>query len=419
MGRSQFHPTFYASLGNIVEFYDFTLFAYLMPVMAKLFFPATDPYVSMLLAASTFGVSFIARPIGALFFGRLGDYYDRSVALIASIICMVIATIGLAIMPVYEDAGVWAPLGLVIFRLLQAFSAGGEYSGAAIFAIENSDHKDRYKVASILVASSAIGSLLALAIAYILTYPGMPANAWRWGFLLGVVNSGTALIIRTSMRRRNPRIFEKIAKAVIPHVFQHIWTYYRSEWLASFMISGFAGVFWYTTFSFTHIYLTTMQGWSQMDSLYIVVLALGVAICGFLLSGYISTIWGGAVTMMIGTAFLITVGLGALFMIIQASSFEFVALGSIVLSLCLAFSQGSTHGVLVKFFPKEIRFRAYGVAYGLALAIFGGTANLVLMTLQKTIGVWGVISYLGCMGLIALSIFYCLREKEITSARLH
>src|ERR1051326_4956711 len=120
-------------IGNVLEWYDFVVYGYLVPIISQLFFPSGDPTVSLLSTFAVFGVGFVMRPVGSIVFGIYGDRYGRRRALSAVIFVMALATFAMGLLPTYASAGIWAPVLLVVVRLFQGLSAGGEWGGSTSY----------------------------------------------------------------------------------------------------------------------------------------------------------------------------------------------------------------------------------------------------------------------------------------------
>lgn len=127
-----------AALGNAIEWFDFGVYGYVAYVLGKVFFPDASPSVQMIAALATFSVPFIFRPLGGIYFGRLGDKYGRQKVLAITIIIMSVSTFGIGLIPSFDTIGIWAPILLLIVKIAQGFSIGGEYAGATIFVAEYS-----------------------------------------------------------------------------------------------------------------------------------------------------------------------------------------------------------------------------------------------------------------------------------------
>ena len=178
-----------ATIGNVMEWYDFGIFGYLAGSLAVNFFPKSDPEVALLNTFLVFGVGLVFRPLGGFIIGRLGDTHGRKPALVLTILMMAAGTVIIGLLPVYTSIGVAAPLLLLLARLLQGFSTGGEWGGATAFMAEWSQHGRRGFYTSLQQMSVAGGSLLGVGFAALLTSlvaaDAMNAWGWRIPFLVG------------------------------------------------------------------------------------------------------------------------------------------------------------------------------------------------------------------------------------------
>lgn len=204
-------------LGNVIEFYDFTLFGFFTPLIARLFFPSFDPRTALLLTLAIFSVSFLMRPIGGILFGHIGDRYGRKFALSLSILLMAIPTAAIGLLPAYEEIGIWASLMLLVCRLLQGISAGGEYNGAFILLIEHGRKENAGFIGSLVVSSCALGALLAVFSGSLALHSSMPTWAWRVPFLLGGVVGLVGIYIRTRMEE-SPEFLQYASKRLVSAV---------------------------------------------------------------------------------------------------------------------------------------------------------------------------------------------------------
>ncbi len=184
-------------IGTALEFYDYTLFAALSFVIAPLFFPSQDPMTSLFASTMVFSVGLLARPLGGLLFGFIGDTQGRKQALILSLSFMCLASLMIAFAPTYEQAGIFAPLLLVVARLIQGASAGGEYNGAAILSLEHQEYSSGF-VSGLLTCAAGIGLLVAAFVASTV-YGSSSAWAWRVPFALGAATGLVGLYIRTNL----------------------------------------------------------------------------------------------------------------------------------------------------------------------------------------------------------------------------
>lgn len=188
-----------ASFGNILEFYDFATYGFLIPIMAPLFFPAENPITSLLMASGAFAISFLARPIGGILFGYIGDFYGRKVAFSLSLIVMAMATTLIGILPTYEKIGLLSPFLLIFCRLVQGLCLGGEFSGSLIFATEHlSQQRHGSAFVTGTITSAGVGGWFLSSIVCTVTSNLSQPYSWRIPFLLGAVVGVLGYYIRRS-----------------------------------------------------------------------------------------------------------------------------------------------------------------------------------------------------------------------------
>src|SRR5262245_7155168 len=190
------------SVGNALEWFDIASYAYFAIYISKAFFPATDPTTSLLLTFGTFGLSFLIRPIGGLVLGAYADRYGRKASLLVSIVLMTLGTLAVALMPTFDTIGILAPVAIITARLVQGFSAGGEFGSSTAFLVEHMPHRRGF-IASWQFASQGVSQLLGSGFGVGLTtyMSGADLQAWGWRipFLFGVLIGPVGLYIRNHM----------------------------------------------------------------------------------------------------------------------------------------------------------------------------------------------------------------------------
>ena len=247
-----------SSIGNALEFFDFTLYGAFLSIIAENFFPAENQTASLLMALGVFGVGFIMRPVGALFFGYFGDRFGRKKALSYSVFLMGMPTFIIGILPNYDQIGIAASIIILSGRLIQGLCLGGEYNGAAIFAIEHSQKKPGL-TGGIITGSCVAGAFLATASGALTQLPDMPDWSWRIPFLFGIVVSIIGYYIRKNLLE-SPDFINDTSKSKIP-ILEVISSRKRSCFL-SFCFGGLNGALSYTLFAFLNIYLSRYLNFS-------------------------------------------------------------------------------------------------------------------------------------------------------------
>jgi MHS family proline/betaine transporter-like MFS transporter len=277
--RARLSPAALAAggVGNLLEWYDFGLYGYFAPVLARLFFPSDDPLASLIGAYGGFAVGFAMRPIGAAVLGTIGDRVGRRFVLLLSVTLMGVGTTAIALLPTYEAAGIGAPVLLLLVRLFQGFSVGGEYTGSVAYLVETAPPGRRGFAGSMANIGSTSGVLLASVVAAaVVTFASkaqLESWAWRLPFLLGGVLATGALLLRRRLRadgtlpKRTRELPLKRAFARDP----------RTMAVAILFTSGY-GVVNYLTMVFFPVYAGQFGGLSEARALQATTVAQALAL---------------------------------------------------------------------------------------------------------------------------------------------
>src|SRR4051812_870417 len=207
------------TIGNVLEWFDFAVYGYFVGTISKLFFPAGDPIVSILLTFAVFGVGFVMRPVGSILFGIYGDRYGRRKALSAVIFLMAFSTLAIGLLPTYQQVGLLAPLLLVVIRLIQGLSAGGEWGGSTAYLVEFAGEGKRGFIGSWQQVSVGggflLGSLMAALLNASLTPEALMSWGWRVPFILGLLVGLLAAFLRWGLADppASPKIKERAEAA--------------------------------------------------------------------------------------------------------------------------------------------------------------------------------------------------------------
>jgi predicted MFS family arabinose efflux permease len=379
---------FAAVLGNGFEFFDFTVYATFLGLIGQAFFPSGNTFGSDLAAAATFGVGFIARPLGGAMIGAYGDRSGRKPAMTLSIALMAIGSAIIAITPGYAAIGLWAPILLILARLLQGFAVGGEVGPATLFMLEAAPPDRRMFFASWQIASQNLGSLASGLIGVILALALSKSsyNEWGWRvpFALGVLVAPVGVYIRSQLvetldspthhRRAN-------AGEIVATVLQDNW---RGLLLGLALISGS---------TITQYFLITMTPYAVRtlhlpDSTAMLgTVTLGITGClGALGGGMLADRFGvRVVTIVPRLLFMLLLFPVMKFLVANPSGATLVA-AITVLSLLHAASVAVGIMLIPLIFPPAVRSTGMAICYSLGVAIFGGTATYVVTWLVGTTG---------------------------------
>ncbi|MEW1980534.1 MFS transporter [Citricoccus sp. NPDC079358] len=376
-------------IGNFVEWFDYAMYGYLAVTITAVFFPDSDPATGLMLTFSLFAVSFLVRPLGGFFWGHIGDRFGRRIALSWSILLMSLATFLIALIPGYVTIGIWAPLLLLLLRLIQGFSASGEYAGASAFLVEYAPPGKRGVYAAVVPASTATGLLLGSLIATILTATldsqQMTDWGWRLPFLLAAPMGLIGRYIRSKLEDtpafREMAVKDEAVKAPVSSLF-------RDHWASLMQAAGAVllnAVGFYVILSYMPTYLSEELGLDQTSSYFATTVALVTYIGFIFVTGALSDRFGRKrVLMSASVAFLIfTI---PAFHFLDTGNFIVVLLVQILLGGMLTLNDGTLPSFLAEMFPTKVRYSGFAVSFNLSNALFGGTAPLVATWLIATSG---------------------------------
>lgn len=366
-----------ASLGTFFEWAEYTFYAYFAYFLSKLFFPATDPYASLLMAYGTFAMGYFMRPLGAIIFGYYGDRFGRKPAFMYAILLMAIGTAGIGLMPTYATWGVAAPIGLLCCRLIQGLSMGGEYHGAGIYILEHPTTRPHLQ-GSWVAAAAAMGMVAGASAAAVLALPDMPSWAWRVPFLMGSLGCGVLYLFRRNLAETNE--FLKIKQQKSTPLWEVVREH-KSAMLRVIAIAALIGVHVYIANVYWATFLIQSVGFTPVIATRLSVVAeLFVALLTPLM-GLLADKWGGQKQFQVATALLIFT-CPLMFWLSQQGT-TLALMGAIGLfAIMQSLLCGPLFKVIFDAFPAHIRYTGLSVSWSISAAIFSSTAPMVAVYLN-------------------------------------
>lgn len=368
-----------ALLGNALEFYDFTLYGVFAGLIAKTFFPINDPFWALMVSLSAFAVGSFVRPLGGLLFGFMGDHFGRKVALSFSILTMGIPTLVIGLLPGFESLGFLAPLTLMICRILQGLSNGGEYNGSAIFAIEHWGKKYYGFVGGLIAGSTAFGGLLAVFAGAYLTQPGMPDSAWRWAFYLGALISLLGFFMRRSLPESHEFEKNKTQKVFLFHHFKA----HKSAIIKVFTMGAYNGALAYSLFGFSPLFMKTFLNISIHDALIFNIIGMLVFVFGCPLMGYVMQKMGHNNYLRLQMIFVVLFAY-PVFLLFAQKTTPCLIMGQSLLGFMVATIAGPVHGISQNLFPVELRYQGISFSFAAGMGLASGITPPLMLWLLKT-----------------------------------
>lgn len=368
-----------AAIGQFVEWYDFVVYAYAASIIATLFFPSEDRVASLLATFSVYAVGFVMRPLGGIVFGHFGDKLGRRGVLAVVILLMGASTFAVGLLPTYAQIGIWAPILLLVCRLVQGLSAGGEAMGSNALVAEHAPDGRRglwvgftYSFANL---PAVFAALLVLVLSSQLSTTSYESWGWRIPFLLGGVLALIGLYIRfrvdESPAFEATRSADRVSSTPIRDVFRH----HRKSLGFAFAMAALSGLGFYTLTGYFSTYLSEAVGLSSSDSLISNSIALTVAFVTMPLGGLISDHIGRRRTLVISAALSAVVSIPA-YLLASAGTLLTAVLGQSLLAIALGLFFGPVGIVFLELFPTRNRYSGAAIGYNAAYLVFGGTAPL-------------------------------------------
>jgi MHS family proline/betaine transporter-like MFS transporter len=380
------------ALGNMMEWFDFGIFSYMAVPLGQVFFPTASGPVQLISAFATFSAAFVVRPLGGFFFGPLGDRIGRKSVLATTIIMMAVGTFCIGLVPSYATIGIWAPLLLLVARLVQGFSTGGEYGSAMTFIAEHAPDRRRGYLTSWLefgtLAGIVLGALLVAALTAALSHRELLAWGWRVPFLVAAPLGLAGLYLR--LRLAETPAFERIERR--PDRATGVWAELRRIFVQerrSLLVCVGLVLAWnvssYMLPSYLPSFLSADVGLSSTTALMVVVAVLAVLMLLVTFVGRLSDRIGRKPVLMSGCLLLAAGGVPA-FLLIRTGALTWVFPGCLLVGLMLLCFEGAGPATLPALFPTEIRAGALSVAFNLGVSLFGGTTPLISQALVHATG---------------------------------
>ncbi|MFC8044076.1 MFS transporter [Nocardia sp. NPDC057353] len=403
--------------GTYIEYYDFALYGVLAVYFAPLFFPAEDRAVSFLVGLAVFGAGFVARPLGGIFFGRIGDRRGRRTALLATVVLMGVCSTAMGLLPTYDTVGLLAPILLVLLRIGQGLSAGAEMLGSVTFALESAPPARRTFLASLTPYGAGLGgssgAVLAAVLGTLASADFMTGHGWRIPFLVAAPLTLVAYVIRRKVEDSPEFVALVRDRAIVKSPLREVISEHRRALLIAGAIAigvnGTAGVAqWFG------IYLA---GNRELPAAAV----LGAYASAMLLGALWTPLWGGLADRIgqrvllraILAAFIVLAG-PILWLLSVAENPVLLAAGMTVYLALTNAVMAPGFGLIAELFPAPVRYTGANLGQNVGTVLGGGTAPLVCGALLLATGsVLGPVLWIAGVALIGLAALAVPRRAAV------
>lgn len=426
-------------LGNGLEWYDYALYGHMSIVFSKLFFPAGDEGQNLILTLLIFASGFIARPLGAIFFGRIGDKYGRKRALTMSMMMMAIPTGCIGLLPSYETIGIAAPILLTLIRIVQGLSLGGAYSGSISYVVEHAPNDKRAVVGSViklsLVVGFLFGSLISTIVSNVVGDEAFYEWGWRLPFFLGVGIGFVGYYIRH--HGEESPVYEQAKKdgALSPNPVRDTFVKHPSKMLRAFMAYMFVTVPFYLIAIYMIAYTKRHLGLPETDALLINTIAMASMFITIYPAARLADKIGRKWTLLMAIIAMVVVSYPLMMlmqqgmvthneitlladgtaktvvMIDQPALFMNALIAQVILALILGWYLGPIPATLVEIFPTSVRYTGMSLAYNLCAIIGGFTPSFAEYLIRTTGSNTSIVWLLLGAGILSFVFIFTYKDK--------
>ena len=419
-------------LCNFIEWFDYATYTYFAVVISQVFFPSDNEAVALMNTFGVFALSFLLRPIGAVFWGNMGDKKGRKWALTVSVFMMAGATFCIGLLPGYMALGIAAPALLLALRMIQGFSASGEYAGAATFLAEYAPTDKRGVYCSIVPASTAIGLLVGSTFATVM-YAVMPEAAVNdWGWRIPFILAGPLGIVAyfANVRLEDSPTYQAMQRALkdgeasgakVPPAPERPIRLLFSKHLKKLIISIGAAMLnavgFYVVLTYLPVYLETAVMMPASESSLITTIALVAYVAFIFASGHLSDRFGRKKMLITACVAFIVLTVPA-FILLNTAQFVIVLVVELVMCLILTINDGTLSSYLSETFPTEVRYSGFALSFNVANALFGGSASFIATALIAATGSNLAPAFymvaVSCVALVAMIMSHEHSNKDLS-----
>jgi MFS transporter, MHS family, proline/betaine transporter len=405
-------------LGNGLEWYDYALYGTFTALISKHFFPAGDDAVALIATFGIFAVGFLMRPLGAMFFGYIGDRYGRKNALALSILLMAFPTACIGLLPTYGEIGLWAPILLTVIRLVQGVAVGGEFGGSIVYLVEHATPNNKNQMGSLSMLSMLIGLLfgagIAAGLAQVLPPEDFDTWGWRIPFILGFFIGIIGLYIRAKLDESPVFVEAKAAGHTSQAPIKDALQQNHKEILLGVGIYLAVTIPFYIQTVFMPSFMVKFLKFSTADSLLIFALSLLTMMVVAPISAWLSDNKDREVVLKVILILYVAFAMPYI-SLLEQKTFAFVLASQLTFSAILGAYIAPIPTLVVELFPTKTRYTGMSLACNLAAAIFGGTAPILVTKMISLSGSNAPISLY--IMVAAIASFCCIASVRVRKHR--
>jgi MHS family proline/betaine transporter-like MFS transporter len=409
-----------SSIGNILEWYEYALYAYFSTIISTLFFPTTDRVVSIILTFSTFAVGLAARPIGGIIFGYIGDKFSRKKMLTITILLMSVPTLCIGFLPIYEKIGIVAPIVLILLRIIQGIALGGEFGASCVYLYESVPQNRRGFFGTFALTGVGTGLVLSACTIFIVeswvSKQALYAYAWRIPFFISVTGSILAFYMRRHLLESQDFIVAQQNHNLVRNPLAEMFRNHKASLVRLFAIFLTTQISFFVVFIFGK---TMMIDFLNYDSR-----TAGLYNLMTMVSYTIATVFFGWLSDKMNKRYIILLGTVGIFVSIssfinslQGGSSMMIFAMSLLLGACIGATEGTLNPIVAETFPTNIRATSVAFCWNFTSIAFGGIAPIISMWLIQNAGGVSAVAYymMSACSITIISVLYTLIKARIST----
>lgn len=405
-----------SSMGNVLEWYEYALYAYFSTVISTLFFSSNDRFVSMILTFSTFAVGLAARPIGGIIFGYVGDRYSRKKMLTITMLLMSIPTLCIGFLPTYEQIGILAPLFLITLRIIQGVALGGEFGASCVYLYESVPQNKRGFFGSFALTGVGLGLVLSACTIHIvescISQETIYAYAWRIPFFISVFGSLLAFYMRRNLLESPDFLTVQQNHNLSPNPLAELFRNHKASLMSLFAIFLTTQISFFVVFIFGKTMMIDFLHYDARTAGQFNLLTMVSYTIATLIFGYLSDKVNKRYIVLFG-AIGIFASVMPFIMSLEAGDVSLIFGMSLLLGAFIGMTEGTLNPIVAETFPINIRATSVAFCWNFTAIAFGGAAPIISMWLIDNAGGASAVAYylMGACTITAGSLLYALFKE--------
>jgi MHS family proline/betaine transporter-like MFS transporter len=394
--HNNFKSIISSSIGNTIEWYEYTLYAYFASVISELFFPVDNPYISMIMTFATFTVGLAARPIGGIIFGYIGDRQSRKKMPMITMLLMSIPTMCIGMLPTYEQIGIAAPIILIILRILQGIALGGEFGASCVYLYESAPANQRGFFGATALTGVGTGLVLSSCTIFILESlvpkETIIAYAWRIPFFISVIGALLSFYMRKTLVETQDFVNARQNSELIANPFGEMLKNHKITLFKLFAIFLTTQVSFFIVFIFGKTMMINFLNYSNQTA--------GKFNLFTVISYTISTIFVGYLANKINKKYIIIFGTFGILIAaypfilsLQTGGSSVILFMSVLLGMLIGITESTLNPLVAESFPTNIRATSVAFCWNFTSVAFGGISPIIAMWLINTFGKVEIVAY--------------------------